>query len=115
MAISQFLVRNRHQNIWYGRIIIPTELRRLFYGRRELRRSLKTLDKSVAKRQATALWLNCQHGFDLLSQDREETLKFGKTSDFLDWVGTISVAKKEKPDKTVRKLVKQADRWFYQI
>ncbi len=67
MATSQFLVRNRHHNIWYGRVIVPLDLRPQFNGKRELRKSLGTTDKIVAKRQATAFWLECQHGFDQLS------------------------------------------------
>ncbi len=48
MATNQFLARNRHQNQWCGRVIIPQRLRYCFSGRRELRRSLKTSDKTRA-------------------------------------------------------------------
>jgi len=32
MAKAQFLVRNRHQNIWYARVVIPSSIRPLFQG-----------------------------------------------------------------------------------
>lgn len=35
MATAQFLVRNRHQNIWYGRVMIPSSIRSLFQGKKE--------------------------------------------------------------------------------
>lgn len=86
MALSQFLVRNRHQNIWYGRVVVPLELRAQFNGKRELRKSLGTTDKRIAKRQATAFWLECQLGFERLSGEAVEPPVFETTPDFTTWV-----------------------------
>jgi len=66
MAHGHFLVRNRHHNRWYGRVIIPQRLRPLFHQRRELRLSLNTTDKRQAKRLSLAFWLQCQTGFERL-------------------------------------------------
>ena len=46
MAATQFLIRNRHCNVWYGRIVIPLKLRKHFNGKRELRESLRTSDRT---------------------------------------------------------------------
>lgn len=86
MALSQFLVRNRHQNIWYGRVIVPSDLRSLFNGKRELRRSLGTTDKTEAKRQATAFWLECQKGFERLCNRSLTAPTFQTTPEFLEWL-----------------------------
>jgi hypothetical protein len=59
MATSQFLVRNRHDNIWYGQIIVRLTLRACFNSKRELRKSLGTADKVQAKRQALEFWAEC--------------------------------------------------------
>lgn len=67
MASSQFLIRSRHQTVWYSRVIIPVPLRERFNGKHELRKSLGTSDKAVAKRQSLVFWLQCQEGFDRLN------------------------------------------------
>jgi bifunctional DNA-binding transcriptional regulator/antitoxin component of YhaV-PrlF toxin-antitoxin module len=64
MVATQFLVRNRHCNVWYGRIVIPSKLREHFNGKRELRKSLGTSDRNRAKRLALEFWIECQNGFD---------------------------------------------------
>jgi hypothetical protein len=51
---SQYLIRNRHSNQWSGRVVIPILLRPLFDGKREVRRSLHTANKTIAKRRALA-------------------------------------------------------------
>ncbi len=66
MATGQFLIRNRHQNTWVGRVIIPLSLTSIFNGRRELRKSLHTTDKSLAKKRSLSFWVECQSGFDTL-------------------------------------------------
>jgi hypothetical protein len=60
MAATQFLVRNRHGNVWHGRIVVPLKLREHFNGKRELRKSLGTSDRAEAKRRALVFWLKCQ-------------------------------------------------------
>jgi len=66
MATGQFLIRNRHNNMFYGRVIIPLSLRAQFNGRRELRKSLRTTDKFQAKKRSLSFWVDCQRGFDTL-------------------------------------------------
>ena len=60
MAKSQFLVRNRHNNMYYGRVVIPLALRKQFAGKRELRLSLGTADKKQAKKLALSFWVQCE-------------------------------------------------------
>jgi len=86
MAATQFLVRNRHCNVWYGRIVIPLYLREHFNGKRELRKSLGTPDRTVAKRLALEFWLKCQHGFDELKESADRKAKFDDTGQFLAWL-----------------------------
>jgi len=50
MAQGHFLVRNRHQHHWYGRVVIPRHLRPAFNQRRELRTSLETPHKQLKQR-----------------------------------------------------------------
>jgi len=68
MAQGQFLIRNRHNNRWYGRVVIPSSLRDHFNGKCEFRRTLNTTDKTTAKRRALEFWVECQKGFEALSQ-----------------------------------------------
>ena len=70
MAKSQFLIRNRHNNVWYGRVIIPGALRAHFNGKCEIRRSLKTADKRAAKKRALEFWVYCQTEFVRLVRKR---------------------------------------------
>ncbi len=86
MAISQFLVRNRHCTVWYGRIVIPLKLREHFNGKREIRKTLGTSDRKAAKRLALQFWVNCQDGFDRLEENitREDSLT--NTGQFLAWL-----------------------------
>lgn len=84
MATNQFLVRNRHCNIWYGRIVIPLKLREHFNGKRELRKSLGTPERKAAKRLALEFWIECQNGFDQLDDTLETS--FTNTAQFLTWM-----------------------------
>jgi len=85
MSHGNFLVRNRHAHHWYGRVIIPTHLRHHFAGKRELRLSLNTANKSLAKRHSRHFWLHCQQGFDLLATTQRNK-SFKNTRAFLDWL-----------------------------
>ncbi|WP_341501918.1 DUF6538 domain-containing protein [Gallaecimonas sp. GXIMD4217] len=82
MASSRFIIRNRHGNSWHGRIIIPSSLRTYFDGRKEIRRSLRTADRTVAVRRALALWLHFQKIFESLRQGDNKMAgkKFGHDS-----------------------------------
>lgn len=90
-------MRNRHSNIWYGRITIPIHLRIHFAGKREIRLSLATADIKEAKKHALQLWLRCQFGFDLLQDDPLATRSFTHTREFLAWIRyeTCWMAKKK--------------------
>ena len=84
MAATQFLIRNRHCNVWYGRIVIPLKLREHFNGKRELRKSLGTSDRTTAKRLALEFWIECQHGFDRLDDNLKAS--FTSTAQFVTWM-----------------------------
>ncbi|MEZ5529742.1 MAG: site-specific integrase [Porticoccaceae bacterium] len=85
MAQGQFLVRNRHQQVWYGRVVIPGHLRDRFNQRRELRVSLDTSDKQKALRRSRHFWLQCQSGFERLEKHpRKEP--FEDTRAFISWL-----------------------------
>lgn len=97
MAKHPYLVRNRHNNIWYGRVVIPVHIRIHFGGKREIRLSLATADIKEAKKSALQLWLRCQFGFDLLLHDPLATRSFIHTREFLAWIRyeTCTMAKKK--------------------
>lgn len=86
MAQCQFLVQNRHQNTWYGRVIAPQSLHFYFSGKRELRRSLSTTDKTSAKRLALDFWVQCQAGFDHLYHSPVMEQPFKNARHFLQWL-----------------------------
>ena len=118
MATTQFLVRNRHCNVWCGRIVIPLRIREHFNGKRELRKSLGTSDRKSAKRLALQFWIECQHGFDRLDDTPESS--FTSTAQFVSWM-TEDLTGKEKllrmpPHKKIDKLLKgQADKRYLDI
>ncbi|WP_417419906.1 DUF6538 domain-containing protein [Halomonas sp.] len=66
MAYGSYLSRNRHNSIFYARIIIPLALRSHFGGKREFRLSLRTPCKATAKRRAMEIWLSFQVVYDAL-------------------------------------------------
>lgn len=66
MAYGSYLSRNRHNSIFYARVIIPLALRSHFGGKREFRLSLKTPCKVTAKRRAMEIWLSFQVVYDAL-------------------------------------------------
>ncbi|MCP5347357.1 MAG: site-specific integrase [Gammaproteobacteria bacterium] len=87
MQHGHFLVRNRHQLNWYARVIVPLSVRHHFAGKRELRVSLKTTDKTRAKRLSRLFWVQCQQGFDRLSARKTTEKPFKQTRCFLSWCG----------------------------
>lgn len=66
MAYGSYLSRNRHNSIFYARVIIPLALRSHFGGKREFRLSLRTPCKVTAKRRAMEIWLSFQVVYDAL-------------------------------------------------
>ena len=86
MAHGHFLVRNRHNNTWYGRVTIPQSLRPLFNDRREIRQSLGTPDKQRAKRLSRLFWVQCQAGFERLQQQTSSSAPFTQSSAFIEWL-----------------------------
>ena len=85
-ASSHFLVRNRHNNIWYVRIVIPIALKMQFNNKREFRRSLQTTNKHEAKKLSFAFWLKCQFGFDQLIGHPKNIKPFAEITEFLHWL-----------------------------
>lgn len=83
---QHFLVRNRHSSIWYGRVIIPENLRNVFNGQSEIRRSLKTSDKRKAKFLSLELRVQCQKGFERLNSVANANKTFQNSHAFLDWI-----------------------------
>jgi len=108
MAATQFLIRNRHCNVWYGRIVIPLKLREHFNGKRELRKSLGTSDRNRAKRLALQFWIECQHGFDRLDDTLEAS--FSSTAQFVTWMAEDWTGKETllhmPPHKKIDKFLK---------
>jgi site-specific recombinase XerD len=105
MASSQFLIRSRHQTTWYSRVIIPTCLRDSFNGKRELRRSLGTSDKAVAKRQSLAFWLQCQDAFERLKHKTADAY-FQNTDQFMAW---LSENMHQQADTNLMKYIETTD------
>lgn len=83
-SYGRYLIRSRHGTTYQFRLSIPPELRLHFGGRRELRRSLRTVDRRDASRQAIALRAWCECIFRAL---REDVLAKKKTSDQSSMVG----------------------------
>ncbi len=86
MTAKHYLLQNRHSNIWYGRITIPKDLRPLFNGKREIKRSLRTADKKQAKTLSLKLWVQCQEGFERLKTVNHEAVVFDDSSGFFAWI-----------------------------
>jgi|GEM_PF-6872179 len=86
---SQYLIRNRHSNQWYGRVVIPILLRPLFDGKREVRRSLQTSNKTIAKRRALAFWLQCQTNFERVQQNGNSVVNIPKLIRTTDILGRL--------------------------
>ena len=100
MAHGQFLVRNRHNNTWYGRVTIPRSLRPLFNDRREIRQSLATTDKKRAKRLSRLFWVQCQAGFESLQQQTSPDVPFAKSSAFVEWLAQNNNIGPHRDDRT---------------
>ena len=110
MAQGHFLVRNRHHNTWYGRVVIPQMLRAFFNGRRELRHSLKTTDKQLAKRLSRLFWVQCQQGFDALLTSRSAIEPFSNTRQFMTWLSQTLDCVRGQPDMVdLKKLRRQLE------
>src|SRR5690554_3061896 len=69
MAHGTYLTRNRHSSNWYARIVIPHDLRHAYDRKREIRRTLETPCKLIARRRALLLWLAYQQVFESLRND----------------------------------------------
>jgi integrase len=109
MPSGHFLVRNRHQLNWYGRVIIPLSLRSHFNGKRELRVSLKTPDKQRAKRLSRLFWVHCQTGFDRLASRPLSEGYFKQTGEFLDWAGIPMNPRSKNKNNVMAKYIETTD------
>lgn len=109
---SQYLIRNRHSNQWYGRVVIPTLLRDQFNGKREVRRSLQTSNKTIAKRRALAFWLQCQERFERIQQQDGNSVvnipKLIKTTDILGRLHEVDLNDPEMEKAVVQQLHEDA-------
>lgn len=109
---SQYLIRNRHSNQWYGRVVIPTLLRDQFNGKREVRRSLQTSNKTIAKRRALEFWLKCQNQFERIKQQDGNSVvhipKLIKTTDILGRLHEVDLNDPEMEKAVVAQLHKDA-------
>jgi len=106
MALSQFVIRNRHSNIWYARIIIPIGLRECFSGKREIRQTLKTSDKNLAKRRSLAFWVKYQSGFEKLLNNHYLNKSFESNQQFFEW---LSYSDLTQQNNTVMAYIKTTD------
>lgn len=109
---SQYLIRNRHSNQWYGRVVIPTLLRPQFDGKREVRRSLQTSHKTIAKRRALEFWLKCQERFERIQQQDGNSVvnipKLIKTTDILGRLHEVDLNDPEMEKAVVAQLHEDA-------
>ncbi len=101
MAKAQFLVRNRHQNIWYARIVIPQSVRRHFHGQREIRCSLKTADVKQAKGRALRFWVECQDGFKALQMAPHRAPRFAAGTEFRAWLKARGAMVKKRSEEEI--------------
>lgn len=114
---SQYLIRNRHSNQWYGRVVIPILLRPLFDGKREVRRSLQTANKTIAKRRALAFWLQCQTNFERVQQDGNSVVNIPKlirTTDILGRLHEVDLNDPEMEKAVVKQLHEDAATLLHQ-
>ncbi|MCU7849274.1 MAG: hypothetical protein KZQ89_15035 [Candidatus Thiodiazotropha sp. (ex Lucinoma kastoroae)] len=114
---SQYLIRNRHSNQWYGRVVIPILLRPLFDGKCEVRRSLQTANKTIAKRRALAFWLQCQTNFERVQKDRNSVVnipKLIKTTDILGRLHEVDLNDPEMEKAVVKQLHEDAAALLHQ-
>ena len=107
---SQFLIRNRHSNQWYGRVIIPTLLRPQFEGKREVRRSLQTSNKTIAKRRALAFWLQCQEKFERIRQGEQGSMRYIETHDALGRKHVFDLDDPKDEEKLAREMHENANK-----
>jgi len=110
MAQGQFLIRNRHCNQWYGRVIIPQTLREHFHGKREFRRSLKTSDKTTAKRRALEFWVECQNGFERIEQEANDPMRYIETHDALGRKHVFDLDNPKDEQKLAREMHENANK-----
>lgn len=106
MSSKHFLVRNRHSNVWYGRVVIPNALRPSFNGQGEIRRSLNTPDKRKAKFLSLELRVQCQKGFERLSLAANAHKNFQNSNAFLDW---LSEDREQGYVQSMKKIIKVKD------
>lgn len=114
---SQYLIRNRHSNQWYGRVVIPILLRPLFDGKREVRRSLQTANKTIAKRRALAFWLQCQTNFERVQKDGNSVVNIPKlirTTDILGRLHEVDLNDPEMEKAVVKQLHEDAATLLHQ-
>jgi integrase len=107
---SQYLIRNRHSNQWYGRVVIPTLLRDQFNGKREVRRSLQTSNKTIAKRRALAFWLQCQEKFERIHLGEQSSMRYIETHDALGRKHVFDLDDPKDEEKLAREMHENANK-----
>ena len=105
---SQYLIRNRHSNQWYGRVVIPTLLRGQFNGKREVRRSLQTANKTIAKRRALEFWLECQNHFERIQLGEQRSMRYIETHDALGRKHVFDLDDPKDEEKLAREMHENA-------
>ena len=106
MAHGHFLVRNRHNNNWYGRVVIPRPLRPVFNNRREIRQSLGTPNKQRALRISCepnncpgCFGYNARRGLNDYNSTLSPPMRHsGRTSAFVEWLSQDGI---QEPDQHI--------------
>ena len=104
---QHYLIRNRHSNVWYGRVVIPEPLRPHFNGQSEIRRSLRTTDKKQAKFLSLELWVQCQKGFEHLRYTADIQPPFDSSAAFLSW---LTADREQGYVQSMKKIIRMRDR-----
>jgi len=98
-------------------VVIPILLRPLFDGKREVRRSLQTSNKTIAKRRALAFWLQCQTNFERVQEDGDSVVNIPKlirTTDILGRLHEVDLNDPEMEKAVIKQLHEDAAALLHQ-
>jgi len=84
VANPPYLIKSRHQSIWYFRIAVPVDLRDVLDGRREIRRSTGENDPQLASIVAYSLVSKCKRLFREIRMAKKD-----KTEIRSNWVSVL--------------------------
>jgi integrase len=106
MSSADYLCQNRH-GTFYARFVIPKQLREHFKNKKEIRRSLQTDSRKLAKKRARAVRVEFEIIIDELMSKKEKTFRVNYI-EFIELSGiktTIDTGSPEK-DAEIYNLIK---------